>query len=166
MSGELIVLRVLHIVAGAMWVGTAVFMTLVLEPVLRGSGPEVAKAIGPKLWRRMTALMHGSALTTIVFGMFLIARTTGRGFDQLFLSAWGWAIGLGMITAVGGYGCGITSGLALKKAIDISTGIQGPPPPETIAQITALRGRNRMFLRIATVLIILSVGTMASARYV
>ncbi len=166
MSGELVVLRILHIVAGVSWVGTAVFMSVVLEPILRGAGPDVMKVIGPKLAPRMTAFLHSVALTTIVAGLILIWRTTGRGYDQLFSNAWGWAIGIGMITAIVGYGFGATSGMAMMKVLKISNGLQGPPPPETIARINALRDRNRNFLRIATILVIIGVGAMASARYV
>lgn len=166
MSGELIVLRILHIVAGVSWVGTAVFMSIVMEPILRGAGPEVMKVIGPKLALRMTAFLHSVALTTIVVGLILIDRTTGRGYDQLFSNAWGWAIGIGMITAIAGYAFGATSGMAMMKVVKISKGLQGPPSPETIVQINTLRARNRNFLRIATVLVVIGVGAMASARYV
>ena len=166
MNGALVVLRILHIVAGVSWVGTAVFMSVVMEPILRGAGPEVMKVIGPKLAPRMTAFLHSVALTTIVVGFILIGRTTGRGYDQLFSNAWGWAIGIGMICAITGYAFGATSGMAMGKVLKISKGLQGPPSPEIAAQINALRNRNRNFLRIATVLVVIAVGAMASARYV
>lgn len=166
MSGEMVVLRILHIVAGASWVGAAVFLTLVIEPILSGAGPEVMRSVGPKLAPRVTAFMHTAGITTIVFGFVLVGRTPGRGFDQLFSTAWGWAIGLGMITAIAGYLAGTFAGLSMKRAGDMAIGIKGPPAPETIARITALRARFQNLARITTVLVVVATAAMAAARYV
>ena len=39
MNIDIVVLRLLHIVSGAFWVGTILFMALILRPKLRSLGP-------------------------------------------------------------------------------------------------------------------------------
>ncbi len=39
MNEEFVVYRVLHIVFGSFWVGSALFLTIILEPRLRAMGP-------------------------------------------------------------------------------------------------------------------------------
>ncbi len=43
MDLEMVVLRILHIVFGVFWVGSAFFLVLILEPRLRALGPEIQR---------------------------------------------------------------------------------------------------------------------------
>lgn len=166
MDAELVVLRILHIVAGLLWAGAAVFIAVIMEPVLSGAGPDTMKAVGPKLGPRIFAFMLATGILTIVMGLILIARTPGRRYSDLFSTGWGWAIGLGLIAALIAYVIGATGGLTMRRAMIIGRQIKGPPPPETLQQLQALRNRYRNYSRAAAALTVIAVGAMASARYV
>ncbi len=166
MDNEIVTLRIVHIVAGVLWAGGAVTAAFVIVPGLESAGPDVMRQIGPKLGRRISIFLHATGLSTIVFGLILIARTPGRGFDQLFTNGWGWAIGIGLIGSVVGLAIGSAGNFAGMKAGKIGAQLKGPPDPATVKQIGMLRNRFRMGTRAAAVLIVISVGTMAAARYV
>lgn len=166
MDAEIVVLRVLHIVAGVLWAGAAVFSITFVEPAFRAAGPETMRRIGPAYAKKAVPFMHVMGLSTIVFGFVLVQRTPGRAFDQLFTNGWGWAIGIGLIASVAGYAIGATGGAAMSKAMRIGKSIEGPPSADQVAQMTALQSRYTMFNRITAGLVIVAVGAMASARYV
>lgn len=164
----MIVLRLLHIIPGAFWVGAALFMAFILEPVARKAGPQVEGPLFSALGRRMGPIMTANGLLTIVIGLVLIARTPGRAFDQLFTNAWGTAIGIGLITAVIAFAAGVMTGVAAAGMSKLAAGLKPgtPPSAETKAGMEKLKTRLRMLSRINAVMVVIAVGTMAVARYV
>ncbi len=165
MTTEMIFLRVLHIVPGAVWVGSAVFMALVLEPSIRLAGPEAARALGPHLVKRVTPILHASAALTVAFGLVLVARTPGHDYGDLFTNTWGWVIGFGLIVAVAAWVIGAVSGQAIRNVVNIGASLQGPPSPDQAAEIGRLQVRSRWGVRLTAALVVVSVGLMASARW-
>jgi uncharacterized membrane protein len=165
MQSELILLRILHILPGAIWVGTAVFLAVILEPALRKAGPDVARGIGPHLVDRVFALAVSSALITILMGLALVQRTPGRDFGQLFSNDWGWLMGVGLISSVIALVLGVTSNRALKQIVAISKSLlPGPPGTEEAEKIAQLQKRSRILGRAVALLVLLAVALMASAR--
>ncbi len=165
MRSEMIALRIIHILPGAIWVGTAVFFAVVLEPALRKAGPDVAKGIAPHLVPRVFALGITSALITIVVGLILVERTPGLDFGQLFTNDWGWVIGIGLIASVIAITLGVTSAAALRKVVAIGQSPTGPPTPQQAGRMAHLQTRSRILGRTVAVLVLVAVALMASARW-
>ena len=165
MREEMILLRILHILPGAIWVGTVLFITVVLEPAMRKAGPDVARGLAPHIVGRAFALALSSAVTTIVVGLILVERTPGRDFGQLFTNDWGWVIGIGLIASVIAITLGIAGNLAQRQVIAIGGSLEGPPTPQQVGRIAQLQTRSRVLMRTVAVLVLVAVALMASARW-
>src|SRR5262245_6693153 len=66
------ILRLIHIVFGVFWVGSVLFMTAVLMPSMRASGPAgvtVMKELGR---RKLPQVMMASAILTVGAGIWLM----------------------------------------------------------------------------------------------
>jgi uncharacterized membrane protein len=168
MSGELTLLRLLHIIPGAFWVGTALFVAFVLEPVTRKLGPHVEQPLFARLGKTMGPIMTVNGLVTIGLGLALVARTPGRGFDQLFSTGWGMAIGIGLVASVGAFAAGLVTGIQAAGISRVAASFApgAAPSAEKIAQIEAYKGRLRLLSRANAVLVTVAIGTMAAARFV
>jgi uncharacterized membrane protein len=161
MNTELVVLRILHIVAGVFWVGAAVYLTVILEPKLRQIGGTVERDVLQAISKLNSYWITGSAIVTILAGFALISRTPGRGFDQLFSTAWGTAIGIGLVASLLSF---FLSGMVGANTAKLRRGLAaGTVSSEAIA---SLQARITMGSRINALLVLIAVGTMAAARYV
>lgn len=87
-------LTYVHVMAGVLWTGIDLFMTLVLGPVLGGLAVEERAAVFQRFTPKMTFLMPTLAFTTIIGGMVLAAQ---MGLLP-GLAAWG---GLFAVAAMG-----------------------------------------------------------------
>jgi len=166
MNEEVIVLRLLHIVSGVLWAGGAIIFAWVVEPRIRALGPEIAGPVMVSVGRVISPVLLSLGGVTIIVGFILIDRTPDKSFEELFDSDWGWAIGLGLVTSVIGYAFGLAAWNRTKKILAMVDAANGPPGPEEMAERMALSGQARMFVRTATVFIVVAVGTMASASWV
>ena len=92
----MIVLRLLHIVLGALWVGIAVFLPLYLMPSLGESGPDAAARVMSGLQKRkMHIHLPIAAILTLLTGYMLYWKASA-GFQPEFMgSAPGIAFGTG-----------------------------------------------------------------------
>jgi hypothetical protein len=110
--------------------------------------------------------MTVNGLITIAFGLVLVSRTPGRSFDQLFANGWGTAIGIGLVAAVLAFGAGVYTGVQAAAMGRIARTITPgtPPAPDVVAKIEAIKAKLRRASRANAVLVIVAVGSMASAR--
>ena len=161
MSAEILVIRLLHIIPGVVWAGSAVLVALVIVPRLKGGtmsdlGAFVNVAGGTAL------VMNITGTITILFGLALTFRT--EGFAVLFSTGWGWAIGIGIVLSVLGLG---TSG-ALKSSLGrLAKSISGSSEMAMISGGNdSLVSRVSLLAYLNAVLVIIAVGTMAAARFV
>ncbi|MEE8045650.1 MAG: hypothetical protein V3T49_02300 [Dehalococcoidia bacterium] len=166
MDAEIVILRLLHIVPGAVWVGAALFLAFVLQPALKKTGPPHAPALMANMLKPMVIVLHSSAILTIVFGVVMAFRVRDPLFDFLWSTDWGTMIWLGFLFAVVGYGLGIFAGFTNKKMADIGASLQGPPSPEQGAAMAKYRDRAIILAKIASLLILAAVATMALAQHV
>ena len=156
MNIEMVVLRLLHIVFGVFWAGSALFLALVLEPRLRALGPAVQRPA-----------MGVSGLITIAAGLTLYFRLERGGFDNFLADGWGWAIFIGFLASIAAYATGITAGVLSSRMANLGRAIEGrPPTPEEGGQIQRLSSRLVLSSRMAAGLLLIAVGAMASARFV
>src|SRR4051795_342667 len=90
-------LRIVHVLAGAVWVGAVVFLSVFLIPSIRAVGPAgapVMEQLGRV--RRVPLWMMGATFLTLLSGFTLYWRVSG-GFN----SAW-MASGPGRVFGLGG----------------------------------------------------------------
>jgi len=165
-NGELILIRALHVLPGVIWVGGASLMAWVIEPALRRAGPTVQGSAMRAFGKRLTNTLLAAAGVTIIMGIALVVRAPGHEFADLFATAWGWAIGLGLVASVIASGFGSMSARALRQMDAVSAGIRGTPTAEQEAAMAGLRAQLRRDARVSSVLGLACAFLMVSARYV
>lgn len=166
MDSEIAVLRILHILPGAIWVGSAFFLAFVVGPALAKTGPPHTPALMKNMLKPLMMTLHGSAIATIVFGIVMAFRMHPSGlFDVLGSTSWGTMISLGFVFSIVAYGIGNVAGMSNKKMADIGASLTGPPSPEQIAEMAKYRNRGLLFSKIGAIGVLIAVATMALARY-
>jgi uncharacterized membrane protein len=168
MDAEIALLRILHILPGVIWVGSAIFIAWVVQPALKKAGPPHAGAIMSNMLKPLMMTLHGSAAATIFFGIVMAFRVPGRDplFDHLWSTDWGTMIWLGFVLSVIGWGVGAFAGITNKKMAGIGASLQGPPSPEQGAEMARLRDRAILFAKIGSLLALAAVVCMALANHI
>ena len=171
MDPLLIILRLVHVVAGVLWVGGAVFVFRHIEPT--------AKALGPQAGPFMTRLVETQKIGTyfmIVSGLTVLAGTwlfwinsAGDPMGWITRDATGMAFGIGGLAAWIAF---ILGAVAVKPAVEEMSAAGaamrdagGPPGPELVARMEAAQARMATLGQIDFVLLAIAVVTMATARY-
>jgi uncharacterized membrane protein len=166
----LIFLRIVHVVGGTLWVGTAVFYLFFIKPTVKAIGPA-----GPQFmqnlaeWRKYPLFMMSASLLTVLAGLALYLYTSGGFNPSWILSGTGLGFTIGALAAlvaflVGSLVIGPTSGRmgALGKEI----GMPGmPPTPEQIGVLHALEKKLALAEQIDFLMLTIAMLTMATARY-
>ena len=154
MNIEMVVMRVLHILAGVIWAGSAIFLAAVLDPRLKALGPDTQRRIMGALAPGLRIALDGSAAVTILVGLALVIRLERDLFD--LSSGWALAILIGIVTSV----VAVVTG-----AVAISTSKRASAS-EDDAEAAQLSSRATLLARITAVLVVIAVASMASARFV
>jgi uncharacterized membrane protein len=165
-----IILRVIHIGAGAFWVGAAFVLFLFVQPSVKDLGPEGQRFMGHLATRKRLPLMITlSGVVTVLAGLLLYWRASG-GLDVDWITS-----GPGLGFTVGALAAIVTLALGLsitKPAVDrigalgqeiASRG--GQPTPEQGDEMRRLQARTVAVGRVTMVLLAIAVVAMAVARY-
>lgn len=170
MDTYMVVLRIVHILAGAFWVGAAVVVFAFLQPAAREVGP----AAGPLMMhlaqkKRLPDIVLGAAGITILAGLLMYWRVSG-GFDPDWIeSAYGIAITVGALSAIAAVALGgsiVRPSMLAAAAIGREVAASGgPPTPQQAAQIQGLQDRVRTTGKVIIPLLVFATAAMASARY-
>ncbi len=161
-----LVLRLIHIVSGVFWVGSAMISTFFLTPAVAATGSAGQQMMAHMVNKgRMSVRIMGAAILTVLAGAILYWRDS-----QGFTSAWtssgpGWGFGIGAVLALGGMVFGMMVGQSAQKLGKISAAAKGNPSSEQIAELKAVQSRMSTASNISTVLLILALACMATARY-
>jgi uncharacterized membrane protein len=171
MAFELIILRLVHILGGIFWVGSALFTTFFLIPALGTIGPAAGQVMGALQKRRFMTVMPIVTLLTILSGVRLMWISSAGFSGAYFTTAGGRTYASGGLAAILSFLLGIIVirpamtnaarlGAALAAAADDAA------RAALSAQTQALRQRGALASAVATVLIIVAAVAMAIARYV
>ncbi len=168
----MLVFRLLHILAGVLWVGSAFLFIGFIGP----SAAEVGPSAGPLLHvavkkRKVVKVITGLAATTVVAGWVIWTR---NALQAQSLSAWVTSR-FGLVLTIGGILATIAFiegffgiGRNVERLVDVGAEVAascGPPSREQRARIDRLGGDLERFGKIDLVLLGLSVMAMATARY-
>jgi hypothetical protein len=167
----MIVLRLLHIMFGVFWAGSALFMGWFVVPTLREIGPDAEKFMqGFVVRRRVPLVMMVSAITTVLSGLALYDRNSLHFSNSWMTSAQGITYGIGGIAAIVVFLIGmIMNAPTAKKMAALGQRMKaagGPPSAEDVTQMQALQSRMGLSLRLIAALLIITLACMAIGRYV
>lgn len=165
-----LLLRVVHVVAGVLWVGGVVFMTRFLLPSARAAGAGAGPIMQQLSARKLAAYTPIVAVLTVLAGFGLYWRdSAGFRSHEWLSSPSAMTFGTGGILAILVWILGIVViGPAGKRMTELGASMQagGPPAPERIAEMQALHARMSWSSKLASVFLIITAILMAVARYV
>jgi len=170
MDTYMVVLRVVHILAGVFWVGAALTTILFLQPTAHevgpAAGPFMAHLAGKK---RLVDWVLRAAGLTILAGVLMYWRVSGGLNTDWIGSAEGIAVTVGALCGIAAFSLGLTvvkpsimATLAIGREVAASG---GTPTSEHGAQLQALQQRSHAVGRVIVPLLIVAVVAMAAARF-
>ncbi len=166
MDPLMVALRIVHIVFGIVWVGSTIFIQLLLLPGLRAEG---ARAEAPVL-RRFDAIgpfIGLSAMLVVASGATMALRLRWGHLDQFFVTGWGYAILIGFIAAMIGFFLPIASLPTVRRFTGAATALEhGGGTAEDTQEHRRARDVLLRFGVVESAFLIVAVGAMAAARWV
>ena len=165
-----VILRFVHVVSGALWVGMMVFTVFFLSPALQEAGPDAGKVNAALQRRRVMVIMPVIALLTLISGFWLFYRFSGGAPGAMMRTPVGLAFGLGGLAALLGFVVGIAlMRPVMMRSMAIAQEMGGPlAEPERrarMAELQRLQARGARVSRLVTGLLLFALGAMAVARY-
>jgi uncharacterized membrane protein len=172
MDPLMILLRTFHVLAGALWFGSAFLFAGFFGP----AAAETAPSSGPLMSnvvkkRRVATVIAGLAITTVIAGwtLWLKDALAYPSISEWMSSPFGLVLTIGGLLATAAAYFGITGiGNNVEKVVEIGDEIAasgGPPTPEQGAELARLGAEIQKHSRIDLVLLFLAVFAMATARY-
>jgi hypothetical protein len=167
MDFYVLVLRIIHIIGGAFWAGSAFLLTGWIAPTAGQLRPE-----GPKFMQRLilgtryiTAIGIAAGLA-MVSGLLLYWRASGGLQTDWMATGTGVMFTLGALAAIGAGVLGGLIGSNGRKLAELGASFEGPPSPEQAAELGHLQNRGANLGAANAVLLVVTLVAMASARYV
>jgi hypothetical protein len=155
-----VVLRLVHIVLGALWVGMFAFITFFLTPAVAEAGPEGGKLMAALQRRKVMVVLPLLALLTIISGIWLIIHVYG-GMAGLMASHAGQTYATGGTLAIVAFLIGI---IVMRPIMMRMVALQQNAAANR-DEIGRLRARSSLITRAVAVLLLVAVSAMAVARY-
>jgi len=165
-----VVLRVLHILVAALWVGAAGLLAMVVMPAVGEAGATGGPFLASLHRRKLHVFMAASALLTVLSGIWLYWVLT-TGFDPAIVwSRGGVAFGIGglcgLVALIVGGGI-IDPGFA--RLAELAERTDAMPEARRAAHLQRLEAIHRRTLlasKCALALIVIALVLMASGHYV
>jgi hypothetical protein len=154
-----IILRFVHIGAGATWVGMMTFTTFFLAPAMGDVGPESGKIMAALTKRKLLTVMPLLAVLTIVSGLWLFARFSNMQ-PGVMNSPMGMTLGIGGAAAIIAFVLGL---VLVRPAMDKSA---AAAQAGNMTESAKWRDRGSAVSTWVARLLYLALGAMAIARYV
>lgn len=165
-----LVLRLVHIFAGAFWFGAGMFMILFFEPTLKRVGIDAQKFIQAFLKKtRFAVAMPVSAALTTLAGLALYYRVSGHFNADWMKSTAGVVLSIGAVSGLlaflhGGAVVGPNT-IKMTRLVDEIDKQGTPPSDEQTAALTKVEAQAHLHGWVSALLIIVAMGCMISARY-
>ena len=169
MQGELLALRLIHVVGGIFWVGSALFTTFFLFPALTQAGPAAGQVMAGLARRRIFIILPVVALLTMLSGARLMWITSGFS-GSYFSTSSGRTFGLAALAAIIAFLFGVAVNRPVGVRMGEVTAALANASPEERGRLTqeldALRRRLATASMVVIVLLLLAAAGMAVGRYV
>jgi len=166
MNYYLLFLRILHIGAGAYWVGNVLVLAVFINPALQATGESGQKFVDYLVSKkRFNTESMGAGLMAGIAGLLLYWRDS-NGFTSAWVhSGAGIGFGVGAGLALIAFLFGILTDRKMKAITQLREQFQGTPSDEQVSQMQVLRKQQTTYLYICTAALVLALWVMASARY-
>jgi uncharacterized membrane protein len=167
---DFVVLRLIHILGGAFWLGAAVTMFVFLQPTAQATAPEGQRFMLYLLRnRRFSEVVLGAALLTGAAGAILFWRDTNGLELDLMLQPHGLAFTVGAVAGgIALLGFVFVAYPAGRRLIAIGSRLETerrlPDEDEQLILATAQRVLSRVGITVL-VLLVVAAAAMATARY-
>jgi hypothetical protein len=166
-----LVIRALHVLTGALWVGVAVFSAWWLVPLAKDLGPDAGKVTASLQRRGYIVAVPVIALTGILSGLWLYWRFTGGFSPDASRTPAAMIFGTGGMLAILAFLVGV---IVIRPAMARATAMAREAAGSTnendrrrlMAAAEALRGRAGTAGSLVAVLLVLTVILMSIAHYV
>ena len=159
-------LRILHVVLGIFWAGSAIFADFILLPQLKKLGPNIERPVVKQVLRVSSPVMTACSLLVLGTGIAMVLRTQ-MTIGVLVSTAWGIAMVIAfvaiVISLVLGLGVLTPTGLRMEK-LGKSMESRKPDPGE-IELMGRLTRRVTNALRTETFMIIIAIVMMPLSRF-
>ncbi|HJR63141.1 MAG TPA: hypothetical protein VJ803_05520 [Gemmatimonadaceae bacterium] len=169
MEGELLALRLIHVLGGIFWVGSALFNALFLFPAFAQAGPAAGQVMAELARRRAFIFMPVIALLTILSGIRLMGITSGFSSDYLSTPS-GRTFAIAALAAILAFVFGILVNRPVGvRVAQISASLANAAPDERqrlSAELDKFRGRLSMATTVVVILLLVAATGMAIGRYV
>jgi uncharacterized membrane protein len=171
MDPMLLLLRMLHVLAGVYWAGGILLFATFVAPAIREAGPEGGKVMQALLRRRYLDVMPAVSVVTILSGVWLLWQVSA-GFEPTWFAApAAHTLLLGMVTSLIAFGVGMFGIRPTVRRIAprMQAAMQQPEGPAreaALAEVRAMQGRVQGMGTTVGVLLVVAVLTMAIWRYV
>ena len=167
-----VVFRLLHIVAGALWVGSVFLLVMFIQPSAASMGPAgtpfMAELLGH---RRLVDRIIGLGVVTVLAGLVLYWRDWHdyASFADWWDTVFGKSLTVGALCAIAALVVGVLvtrPGVQRMLALGRQVAETGAPPtPEMAAELGAIQQRLKVAARISFALLVIAVVLMSTARY-
>jgi uncharacterized membrane protein len=162
-------LRLIHILSGALWTGTVVFVAAMFIPAMRAVGPSAAPVMREVMEnRKMPIWLMLAGVLTVISGISLAWIDAGTLGMDWFKRGAGFVFGLGATSAI----LALVVGMAVNapagrrmSALMAKLAKEGrPPSDQEAAEIRSLQGRLFNATRFVALLLVVAAGFMSVAR--
>lgn len=166
MNYLVIVLRLIHIVAGVFWVGGSLIFAFFISPAVAANGEAGQKIMAHLVNKaRLSTRLAISAVLTVLAGSWLY-QIDSQGLTSGWSSSGpGVGFSIGGIFAVIGLIFGLIIGINSNRLGKLAMEIQGKPSDEQFKRIQAAQKQLSFAVPITSVSLILALICMATARY-
>jgi uncharacterized membrane protein len=165
-----IILRVVHILAGVFWVGSAIFVFVYLQPSVKELGPTGQQFMAHLVEKkRIPVVILAAGAVTILAGILLYWRAS-NGFDLDWISsATGVAFTVGGVAAILAFVFGlilVKPAMGRMGSIGQAIAMSGGPPTDAqVSEMQKLGARLALIGQINLLLLVVAVVAMAIARF-
>lgn len=191
----MLALRIVHILFGLFWAGTAIALAAFVIPTARANGPTGGRLLRELMQRRrLSASLAVAAALTILSGAAMYWRIATDMHDAWVRSRPGLVLGFGGLTALIAFALGAVAAAPTARKLealarDARRSISEPepalthigadaatdmalelsrqpgPPPEITAEVERLQSRLARVSCAIAVLLVITATCMATARY-
>lgn len=152
--GSQLFMLYVHVASGAVWFGLAMFLPAVIGPVLGGLDGQVTQQFTERFTPKMTFMIFGTSLTTVLSGTLLLTGAYGLGYG--FTGLWP-TLALGVGWGLWIFGLVVPNRLHLKAYYEGRSANPDPEVLETVEKQNAVVGLFEAAVMLFIILIMVGI---------
>ena len=165
-----LVLRVVHVLLAAFWVGSVFLMAFFLVPAVEEAGPAGGAVMQALSRRRMPRILVWTGVLTVLTGLYLLWEVSHHFTGTFMGSPTGILLSVGALFGVLALFIGVhMSKPAVDKMGALGTKVAAsgaPPTPEDLAEMERLRGRLKLATRLMAATLAIALVCMALGPHI